>query len=249
MENRPVITLNGGSRYPGAEMELWERYHKWLYEVYMDLNLQLPHRRQIDSYHATRESPQYPWSLSVLYYDNYAGWEETRKSPLPIAQAKDNESWMKRQVMDFIWCAIYQLIKSYRSEGSISETQLDTRIENAPFLHIEAYRLKAEDAEKYNKWFIDYCSKVFIPLFMKQAGLKGYDYYQYRGISVNYPNLMEREYPMYLSAIHFENIEAFERFEKSNELAVCKRTMREIFPSGLVYQWYVQYQLVKSWRK
>jgi len=82
---------------------------------------------------------------------------------------------------------------------------------------------------------------------MKQAGLKGYDYYKYVGVSV-FHNIFEKEYPTYFLAIYFENVKDFENFEKSNELAVCRKTLLDVFPMGFKYEWYVQYQLVKSLR-
>jgi hypothetical protein len=249
MENAPVITLSGQSRYPGAEPEVYERFSKWRQEVYLPVNMRVQQRKGLDYYQIVRESPLFPSIVAILHYENHSGWVDARKNP--EAQSISNEFgiWMKRGILDFIWSAVYQLVKSYRSDSSNPEGKLDTRIENAPILHLEAYRLTAEDSGKYDKWFIDYCSKIFVPLFMKQAGLKGYDYFKYAGVSVNFDNLLEKEYPTYLSAIYFENIKDFENFEKSNELAVCKKTLRDIFPRGLKYEWYVQYQLIQSWRK
>jgi hypothetical protein len=249
MENRPVISMSGVSCSPGADPEVYERFLNWMKEVYGPVIMRVPQRRQVDWYKIVRESPLFPPLLVILHYENYAGWEEARKNPEAISISSEMVSWRKRGIIDLTWSSVYQLVKSYRSESSNSEEKPDTRIENAPDLHLEAYRLQMEDSEKYNKWFTDYSSNVFIPLFMKQAGLKGYDYFKYTGMSVNYPNLLEKEYPTYFSAIYFENIKDFENFEKSNELAICKKTMRNIFPSGLKYEWYVQYQLVKSWRK
>ena len=248
MENARVITINGGSRHPGADHEAYERFLKWEQEVYGPVAMRVPQRREVDIYQVVRESPLFPSNLPIFHYENYTGWEEARKNPEAISVSNDNANWIKREIYDYSWSAVYKLIKSFRSEGSNTEEKPDTRIENAPILHLEAYRLSVEDLEKYDKWFIDYCAHVFIPLFMKQAGLKGYDYFRYVGVSVNYENL-QQEYPACLSAIYFENIKDFENFEKSNDLEACKKTLRDIFPRGPSYQWYVQYQLVKSWRK
>jgi hypothetical protein len=249
MENAPVITMNAGSRYPGADPEVYERFLKWWIEVYGQVSMRVPQRRQVDMYQVLQESPLFPANLWILHYENYAVWENARKNPEAISISSEFISWMKRGIIDTAWSAVYQLIKSYRSDISKSEEQPDTRIENASFLHLEAYRLTVEDSEKYSKWFSDYCSNVFIPLFMKQPGLQGYDYYKHIGIAVNYENLMEKEYPAYLSAIYFENIRDFENFEKSSELAICRKTLRNIFPSGLNYKWYVQCELARSLKR
>jgi len=248
MGNARVISLNGGSRHPGADHEVYERFLKWEQEVYGPVSMRVPQRRQVDIYQIVRESPLFPSNLPIFHYENYAGWKEARKNPEAISVSNDNANWIKREIYDYSWSAVYQLVKSYRSEGSNPEEQPDTRIENAPFLHLEACRFTAEDSEKYNKWFVDYCSNIFIPLFMKQHGLQGYDYFKYIGVSVMH-NIFETEYPTYFSAIYFENMKDFENFEKSNELEVCKKTLRDIFPRGLKYEWYVQYQLVRSYKK
>jgi hypothetical protein len=235
-------------RYPGAETEVWERFRKWQHEVYGSVIMRVPQRKGVDYYQNVDESVLFPDVLGIIHYENYSGWEEARKNPEAQAISNENRSWMKRRIINFTWSAVYQLVKSYRSESSNSVERPDTRIENAPILHLEAYKITTVDSEKYNKWFSDYCSSVFIPLFIKQAGLKGYDFFKYNGVSV-FHNAFEKEYPAYFSAIYFENIQVFKNFEKSNELAVCKRTLFDLFPEGLKGEWYVQYQLTKSWRK
>jgi hypothetical protein len=104
-----------------------------------------------------------------------------------------------------------------------------------------------EQQEKYNKWFNEY-GRVFVLLFMKTCGLKGYDYLKYSGFT-SQTQARETDYPPYLSLFYFEDQKAFEHFEESHELVRFQSALRNIFPLGLNYKWYVQYQLVKSWRK
>jgi hypothetical protein len=115
----------------------------------MSVVMRVPQRREVDFYQIVRESPLFPSILPILHYENYAGWEEARKNPEAQSISNEMSIWMKRRIIDFTWSAVYQLVKSYRSDSSNSEDQLDTRIENAPFLHLEAYRLTMEDSEKY----------------------------------------------------------------------------------------------------
>ncbi len=139
MENAPVISLSGQSPYPGADPVIWERFSKWTQEVYLPVNMRLPQRRGLDYYHIVRESPVYPLGIAILHYENRAGWVEARKNP--EAQSISNEFgiWMKRGVLDFMWSAVYELIKSYRSGSPNTEQKLDTLINNAPIMHFEAY--------------------------------------------------------------------------------------------------------------
>jgi hypothetical protein len=116
-------------------------------------------------------------------------------------------------------------------------------------MHLEAYRLSREDQEKFNKWFTEYGLNIFIPLFVKQPGVKGYDYYKLTEFQVRAMNARETEYPAFLSVVYFENIQAFEKYEQSPELTTFNKTMRNVFPLGLNHSWYVQYQLIHSLRK
>jgi heme-degrading monooxygenase HmoA len=79
-------------------------------------------------------------------------------------------------------------------------------------------------------------------------GLKGYDCYEHSG-QKGLTESREWEYPPYLSIVYFKNNEAFENYEKSRELIAYQKAIRNIFPNGLNLRWYIQYQLVKSWRK
>jgi hypothetical protein len=83
---------------------------------------------------------------------------------------------------------------------------------------------------------------------MRLQGIKGYDCCK----SVNLETLLnarEWEYPDFLSAMYFKDIAAFENYAKSPERLAFQRAVANIFPNGLNYRWYVQYQLVQSRRK
>jgi hypothetical protein len=140
------------------------------------------------------------------------------------------------------------LENSFRKESSLPSHKLDTRIEGAPVLHLEAYRFSPEEQDKYNKWFTEYGLNIFIPLYLKQSGVNGYDYYKYTQ-PVGTSNTRDQDYPAHLSLIYFENLKAFEKYETSPELSTFQKTLRAIFPLGLNYRWYVQYELKLSLRQ
>jgi len=75
-------------------------------------------------------------------------------------------------------------------------------------MHLEAYRLSPENQDKYNNWFYEYGFNIFLPLFMKRPGLKGYDYFKFSR-SAYRTDIRETEYPAFVSMIYFENIQAF----------------------------------------
>jgi hypothetical protein len=59
----------------------------------------------------------------------------------------------------------------------------------------------------------------------------------------------ERECPSNLSIMYFENLKSYEAYTKSQELVIYQKALRTVFPAGLNYKWYVQYQLDRNWRK
>jgi hypothetical protein len=44
-------------------------------------------------------------------------------------------------------------------------------------------------------------------------------------------------------------MDSFENYRKSPELVAFQKAIRNVFPNGLSLKWYVQYQLMQSWRK
>jgi hypothetical protein len=249
MENAPVINVGGASPAPGADIDVWNRYENWLCEVYLPLlTSKIPGATGADRYWIIKENPLYPSRITIRHFQNLKMSENSNKLPERIAVEEEMATWVKRHVIDYVWATSYILIKSFRSEPSDSPGVGDTKIENAPIMHIESYRLRPEDEEKYVKWLNDYGFNVLIPLFVGLPGLKGYDCYKHTGLK-GISEVREWEYPPYLSIVYFENVEAFENYEKSRELVAYQKALRNVFPNGLNLRWYVEYQLVRSWRK
>ena len=120
--------------------------------------------------------------------------------------------------------------------------------------HIEAPRLSPAEEEKYDNWFARWGYDVYIPLLMKLPGFKEYARYKLIDFDwTNWTNLtslkIPASHPLYMSVLTFENIEAFEEYEKSLELGAYRSAMDIYFPRGLDFKWYVQYRLNISQRK
>lgn len=250
MENTPLITLAGRSPYPDVDPELWERYTKWVREVYIPLIMKDMPRKGIDIYQIVRRNQLYPFLLSVHHHENSTVLQNYQRTQTPQQTALNNDfaSWRQRNIVDTIWGAGYSLLKSFRSRLSFPSDNLDTRIENAPVMHFEACFLSPENQGKYHNWFSESGCKIFIPLFVNLPGLKGYDWYRLTNLGTR-RDARDTEYPPYLSIIYFDNIHSFETFEKSKELYAFQKTVRSVFPLGLKYDWYVEYELTQSWRK
>jgi hypothetical protein len=211
--------------------------------------MKIPETTGVDFYQITSENPEYGSRAGIGHHKNLQDCKASEESPEVKAIIGEMESWRERRIVDMIWSAAYALIKSFRSKPVFSSDNQDTRIENAPIMHLEAYRLSAEEQEKYLKWFNDFGCPVFMPLFLKLPGLAGYDWYKDTGLRAGLGGQKGWEYPEYLSIIYFENLKAYEDFVKSPELAGFQKSIRSVIPRRLGYIWYVQYQLVKSWRK
>lgn len=249
LEERPVISVVFWSPSPGADNEVSERYMKWLLEVYHPLMMKLPELVGIDDYWIVRETqPEYPSMGGLFHFKNLSDWRGYTATSIGQDIMKENSLWIERGITDNIWSAAYALIRSLRSKPAFTSANKDTRITDAPIILLEAYRLSAEEQEKYVKWFNEFGCKIFIPLFLKLPGVVGYDWYEDSGLRRR-QEAREHEYPKYLSIIYFETLIAYDSFMKSAELAGFLRTMRSIFPRGLNYKWHVQYQLIKSFRK
>jgi len=247
LENRPLITLAFHSSVPGTEPELFERYTNWLIHSYIRMMMNLPGLSGSDFYKNVKKSLEYPVQGNINHWRNRKEWDSYNTTYEGNAMGEEQASWIKRDVLDYIWSPVYELIKSYRNVPSTTGLE-DTRIENAPVISLEAFRLSPGDEDKYLQWFSEYGCNSFVPLFVHLPGVKGYDWYRDTGLRRREFN-RENEYPKYLSILYFENIEAFGGFTESRELAAFLKAMRVVFPRGLNYKWYVQYQLVKSWRK
>lgn len=237
-----------GAAPPGVDAELLRRFRQWVIEVYSPMLLKISAVTGVDNYQIVRESPQYPSYGSIVHHQNLKMLEDSLNAPERNAVFEEFSNWAKRGVQEGIWARAYELTRSFRSEPRLLGSRADSRIDNAPIMHLEGHHLSPEEQEKYSKWLSDYGYNVFIPLFVKFPGLKGYDCYQDTGLKSGLP-ARESEYPPCLSIVYFENLKAFEDYTKSPELVTFQKAIRAVFPLGLELKWYVQYQLVKSWRK
>ncbi len=247
MENTSAIGLTFRSPAPGADLDVWNRYLKWSTEVYAPMMVKLPMVSAMYHYRIIRETPEYPLYGTITPSKNKEGRESFYRTPERIAIESEITAWTKSGIVDYFWRVSYELMKSIRS-GPFSKFEEGIIIDNAPFIHLEAYLLSLEQEEKYGKWLNDYGFNVFLPLFLKVPGLKGYDCFKcfdVKGVA----EARETKYPLYLSIVYFENQEAFDNYAKSAELVVLQKGLRNVFPRGPIYKWYVQYKLVQSLRK
>ena len=246
MENKPIISVVAYSVQP----EYRERYLKWQYETILPLLLKSPHPRGADTYSILKASPQYNLTMSILRFESMKGLQNFREGPEFAAAMKDMETTWTGRGGRAIWSALYELTENFTNiRVPYREPKADVP-EAANVVHLEGYTLPPEEDERYNAWFAKWGREVYVPLLLKLPGLKEYAWYKFvRPGSPPFSLRSPVEYPTHLSIIGFENAEAYENYEKSLELGAFRAAVNTLIPSGLDYKWYVQYQLVRSWRK
>jgi hypothetical protein len=249
MENAPVIRI----QTVRVRREFEERVNNWRLEAYFPLYITIPGIEEINWYQKITNTPQYHKNLAIFQYKNRNAPSSFRNDQRYKDVIKDlGTTWTGRFKVD--WFAIYEQLASYsRSVSSLGENPSELSAGH-PLIHLEGYVLSPQEQEQYDAWFDGAGQEAFIPLLMRLPGLK--EYTRYRLIEVDPAGLKsiqlpERqiEYPPRLSVLTFNDISDFVNYEKSLELGAFNRALEGIFPFGLNYQWYVQYLLVKSWRK
>lgn len=247
MENAPVMLIAAWRIQP----EYRERASNWLMEVFMPMNVNNnPHNQGQDRYQITSENPDYVRNISFIHYKNSKAIENARKIPENKALVEDLRTWIPRR--EAVWGTYYRLLKYFRNDraGYWADNSA-AKVAESPFIHIEGYRLPVAEEEKYGMWLNQWGYELHIPLIMRLPGLVEYDCYRVSDFPVLDIYKVEEAdvHPAYLSILHFENLKAYEDYEKSKELAALRYALRVPFPRGLDYKWYVQYQLMKSLRK
>ena len=205
-----------------------------------------------EHYQIVQEKAGYPFSFTLSYFHNLEDRLDAIRSPEYIAYEKDLEaSWGGK--FERRWSTLYQLVKRLKNEALTFDKNKDYKPENAPVLLLYGASLSPDDWEKYHNWFNDWGYPVYLPVLLKVPGVIEYcrlwlTNIQRRtppkpGVSEN-PN-----YPQDLTIIYFENLKAYQNFEKSREFAAFKKNLAAEFPNGLNYKWNVVYRLTGRWTK
>ena len=105
-------------------------------------------------------------------------------------------------------------------------------------IHIVGVQFKPELEKKFQKWY----EEVHVPILFKFPGLKKITEYKIVSSDVSFPN--------FLAIYEFDNIETFEKYEKSEELAISRKQAKETWgEEEQKIKWRVQYKTIKIWEK
>jgi hypothetical protein len=242
MGNAPVINIAATRVPPDNE----DRYNKWVDEAYYAIRMRPTTATGIDRYTIVKESPDYNRRLGIQHFTDMNGWLDAQKNSDMKAVQNDLTTNWKREV---IWYPCYELEESFINGFTLNRGKQTTIVDEAPIIHIAAFNLTFQDAEKYRFWFNERGRKIYIPILLKLSGIKAINHYRWTGRSWE-RETENTEYPRYLSIFYFENLQAYENYAMSPELAAFHEGLRlEFFPNRLDYKWRVTYQLTRSWRK
>jgi hypothetical protein len=250
MDNISVIRIQGIK----IQREVEERVLKWRLEVYFPLLITIPGYEEIHWYQRIKGGPEYPKNLAIFHYTNRRSPVEVRSDQKWKDIQKDAETTWGSSRFENTWFPAYEQISSFNKDLTNQSRSLVTETEKPLIIHLEGYAFSNLEQEKYDTWFDKSGEEAFIPLLMRLLGL--IEYNRYKLIDVDPTGLttiqIEKhpiEYPPRLSILTFDNFRSFENYENSVEHTAFERAVEAPFPLGLNYQWYVQYQLMQSWRK
>jgi hypothetical protein len=248
MENAPIISISASRVQP----EHRERFYQWVYEAYYPLRMKTPALKGIDAYRIVTENPEYNLSMSISQFGSLNDLENAYNSPDWIATSRDRDkSYLQTALGERFWQVAYKQMKGFTNAQRNTPSDHREGPGESPVIHLEGYRLAPDEEERFDAWFTRWGYEVHIPLLMELPSLTQYTLYRYSPVNIPDADRTKRyvEYPSFLSILTFEDISSFENYEQSLELAAYRAGLTAYFRKDLDFRWYVQYRLMRSWRK
>jgi hypothetical protein len=226
------------------------RFGGWMEEAYMPLSIRTGWLSGLERFHVTKEDPQYPDYVAFYSFDNIQAVKNLWDEKDFVAIQRDVETTFTGKC-EWFSHALYRRLRSIKKEPVAgSSSRAGAKPEEVAVISVEAYSLPFLGKIRYEAWFEEYGYDIYLPLLMKIPGVIEYNHYLLVDVGfLNFEMGPIPEQPPYLLVVLFKNIEAYENYAKSKELAAFRAALKSEFSGNLELKWYVQYQLVKSWRK
>jgi hypothetical protein len=203
-------------------------------------------------YQNVRENRDYPLTFTLTCYRNLEDYFASGRTPEYAAYSKDIETTFGGRY-ERVWNTPYMLVKRLKNEALTYNKNKDYTPENAPVILLYGAGLSPDEWEKYHIWFNEWGYPVYLPVLLKVPGVIEYSRWWLSNIRSRMPpkpNIPEDpKYPQDLSIIYFENLKAYQNFEKSREFAAFNKNLASEFPNDLTYRWNVVYRLTGRWTK
>lgn len=221
MESLPIVSMIARTFMPWEETRHNEYFERWFFKAYVPLLGSLAGFNAVERYRIVKNNPDYPKYIQMWHVTNLKELQTFEKSPEFIAIL--NSMNANFPGTDFRWWAQYYVVSSW-GEKKPTDSQKDV---SGGVIHIEGSNISHENDKKY------------FPLLIGTEGAKRID--RCRIVKDN------PKYPSYLTIFGFNNIKEFGEWEKSRADAASPKDANT--DSVKEKSWYVQYQLMKSWRK
>jgi hypothetical protein len=249
MENTSALLIGALSIQP----DFREKYLRWYTEVYHPQEIKDPYVMAIDRYQIIQENIEYPRTFSIVYFESMRGVHTRWLNPELEAITKENDEYVRKGLITWTWAACHQLMRQFRNLQKTSEEEIKTNMVSGPIVHLEGLWLHQDQRKTYEEWLSRWGYEIYIPLLMKLPGIKEYKQLCLLPYDSAWPEAFKRKdpdaHPLYLSMLYFEDLKGFETYDKSLERAAFRQSLLSLFPDPVNYRWYVQYQLIQSWRK
>jgi len=249
MDNTHILGL---SAFDFQNAEDRGKYIKWRGGAYAPMLISKTPYTGIEHYQVVEEKPDYPFTFTLTYFKNLEDRLDAVCTPEYVAYQKDlAASWGGKYKNT--WRTLFQLVKRMNNETLTYDKNRNYSPESAPVILLYGAVLSPDDWEKYHNWFNDWGYTIYIPVLLKVPGVIEFSRLWLSntpGKSTPRPGVTENpEYPQDLSIIYFENLKAYQNFEKSREFAAFRKTLAAEFPNGLNYKWNVVYRLTGRYTK
>jgi hypothetical protein len=225
MENVPVIHIVASS----PRLEDIAKLTLWYNDVHVPMLMKYG-VKSAERFKILTKNSDYPTFLGIYHYENLQGYEN-RQSPAATAEiAKDVQAtWPNGYGIR--WRVWYVEHRKWSAPGAAS-------LGTGAVIHIVGVNGPGlgKDAE-FNRWY----DTTHVPWLMKTGTIMQSVRYQ-----IIQPN---KDYPAYLAVYYFENPKAFEAFSNHPERLAAIKELDEHWPNGIGRMWWVQYQMMKGWKR
>lgn len=224
MDN-PVIDIVASSPRP----EDIDKLEPWYADVHVPMLMKYG-VISAERFKALTENPDYPAYLNMYHYANIRGYDE-RYSPQASAEISKDVQARWPNGYGIRWRVWYIEHRKWSAPGAAS-------LGTDAVIHVVGVNGPApeKDAE-FNEWY----DNTHVPWLMKTGTIA--QSVRYR---IMQPN---KDYPAYLAVYYFENPKAFEAFSNHPERLAAIKELDEHWPNGIGRMWWVQYQLIKGWKR
>jgi len=227
MENVPIISIIGSRCRPDEEV----KFNRWYSDVHIPMLLKYEGLTAVERYKVLTETPEYPTYWAIYHYDNLRAYDDRQKSPSLLAEVQKDMKATWPNGLDIRWRVSYLEHKKWSTSRAVS-------LSPNTVIHVVGVNGPApeKDAE-FNEWY----DNTHVPWLMKTGTIAE---------SIRYRITQEsKDYPAYLAVYYFENPKAFEAFSNHPERLAAIKELDEHWPNGIGRMWWVQYQLIKGWKR